>query len=200
MDLQSKIQQLQEIYQEYEQRAAGYKAHAVCAPGCSYCCTHFGSLDMTTLEGMRIRLWMQELSEPEMQEMKQRISANLRDKEQKKASVCPFLDQEGLCRIYQVRPFACRHLYSLQKCGEQGPIVHSGAMQLARSTIQRIHRLDSTGYSGHMSFILSLLERKDFLGLYQAGGFDPSRIKGFGQAHGLLINMTAAQDKTNQGI
>ncbi|MFP4393482.1 MAG: YkgJ family cysteine cluster protein [Desulfohalobiaceae bacterium] len=199
MDLQNKIQQLQEIYQEYQHKAAGYKANAVCVAGCAYCCTHYGHLDMTTLEGLRIQFWLQELPGGEREEIQQRITANLRDKEQQKPSVCPFLGQDSLCRIYEVRPFVCRHLYSLQQCGEQGPVVHSGAMQLARSTIQRIHKLDSTGYSGHMSFILALLERKGFLGLYKAGGFDPGRIKGFGKGHGLIINMTAAQGGFTSG-
>jgi hypothetical protein len=51
-----------------------------------------------------------------------------------------------------------------------------------------MQQLDDTGYSGHLSHILYLLEKPGFRNFYLAGGFDPSRIMKFGKAHGLIIN------------
>jgi hypothetical protein len=51
-----------------------------------------------------------------------------------------------------------------------------------------MQRLDRTGYSGHISFILHLLEKPGFRKLYLSGGFDPGKIAKFGKTHGLVIN------------
>ncbi len=57
-----------------------------------------------------------------------------------------------------------------------------------------MQQLDDTGYSGHISFILHLLDRPSFRKLYLAGGFDPQKIMAFGRAHGIIINRFVSQE------
>ncbi len=193
MDLTRKAKQLQEIYRSFERESAPFREQAVCGPGCAYCCTHFGHLDITTLEGWIIRERIKKFPESEKKRIEQRIEDNRRDKEDGKPSVCPFLLEDETCRIYEVRPFSCRQLYSLKKCGEHGPMVHPQALELARNTVRLIQQLDATGYSGHLSFILVLLNQKSFFKLYTAGKFDPGKVADFGKAHGLAINAARVQ-------
>jgi Fe-S-cluster containining protein len=193
MDLTRKAKQLQEIYRSFERESASFREQAVCGPGCAYCCTHFGHLDITTLEGWIIQERIKQLHETEKRRIEQKIRDNKRDKEAGKPSVCPFLLEDQTCLMYDVRPFSCRQLYSLKKCGEHGPVVHPQAIELARDTVRLIQQLDATGYSGHLSFILALLDQKRFFNLYTSGGFEPARVADFGKAHGLIINASRIQ-------
>ena len=185
---EKKLAALKAIYAEYEAQAASFKAQAVCAPGCAYCCTHYGHLDMTTLEGLRLQHGLQALSKAQQRRLSKKINANRKAKEAGKTSVCPFLSPDKTCCIYQLRPFSCRQLYSLKKCGEHGPIVHPQAVELAKDTILRIQALDATGYSGHITYVLALLDKPGFYRRYVSGGFDPSQVAAFGRSHGLIIN------------
>lgn len=198
MDFDLRARQLQGIYEEFERVSAPYREQAVCAPGCAYCCTHFGCLDMTTLEGWIIHRRMSAFPNAERKGIEERIRTNRRDKEAGRPSVCPFLLDDQTCLIYEVRPFSCRQLYSVKKCGEHGPVVHPQAVELARSAVRSIQKLDATGYSGHMSFILALLAQKPFFRLYTSGGFDPAQVAEFGKAHGLVINAFQTRQKPAQ--
>jgi hypothetical protein len=57
--------------------------------------------------------------------------------------------------------------------------------------VRELQRLDDTGYSGHISYVLHLLEDASFRKLYQSGGFAPEKVMKFGKAHGLIINKLA---------
>jgi hypothetical protein len=103
-------------------------------------------------------------------------------------TLCPFLLSDQTCEIYAFRPFSCRQLYSLKKCGVQGPTVHRQAMVLAQQFVKEIQQLDHTGYSGHISYILQLLEMKDFKKVYYSGDFNPQAIRSYGKKHCLVIN------------
>ncbi len=100
----------------------------------------------------------------------------------------PFLKEDHTCLIYEIRPFSCRQLYSVEKCGPAGATLHRQAKEMAEKTVKQLQRLDENGYSGHISFILHLLDSREFREFYQSGGFDPSRIRDFGKSSGLLIN------------
>lgn len=195
IDFRQKRKELFDIYRQHDEQGAPFREGAVCGPGCAYCCTHYGRLDLTTLEGLSIKEGIESFSKTEQSRIQKRVTANRRDKEAGKASICPFLNTDDTCLIYDRRPFSCRQLYSLKQCGQHGPLVHPQAVALARETIRCIQRLDDTGYSGHMSFILALLEQKPFFRLYTSGGFDPSRVAGFGKSHGLSINRQSAAKK-----
>ena len=189
---EEKIGALEKIYRAHEAAVAPFAREAVCGPGCGYCCTHYGPLDITTLEGIVIRRRLAQFKGRQLWQVAGRIRKNRREKEKGAAAVCPFLDAERRCRIYDARPFSCRQLYSVKTCGETGPTIHRQAVSLAKETVRSIQRLDDAGYSGHLTFILALLEDRRFRKFYAGGGFDPARIEAFGRSHGMVINRRAA--------
>ncbi|MGD8958479.1 MAG: hypothetical protein PVI27_01435 [Desulfobacteraceae bacterium] len=64
-------------------------------------------------------------------------------------------------------------------------------MALAQATVRQLQRLDDTGYSGHLTFILARLDQPGFRRNYRSGGFDPSRILAFAKSHRIVINRLA---------
>jgi len=192
---EQKIPDLKAIYRDHDAAVEGFKQKAVCRPGCAYCCTHYGTVDMTTLEGFVIRKHLASTDLSKKVRFQKRIKRNRRAKERGKTDICPFLSESQHCSIYAIRPFSCRQLYSLRDCDGNGPTVHRQAVELARSTVTRLQRLDDTGYSGHMSFILELLNQKAFRRLYVSGGVDPQRVAVFGKRHGIVINRWITGDR-----
>jgi len=185
---------LNQIYTEYVTAAAPFKAQAVCSEGCDFCCTHYGPLDVTTLEGLVIYHWMLKRPKKLRRDLMKAVTRNRKRKLQGEAAVCPFLNRKGKCRIYAIRPFSCRQLYSLERCGGQGPVVSRQAVALARETVSRLQALDESGYSGHLTYILDLLDREDLRTLYLKGRLNPGAIHGLGRRYGLRIN--ASKTKT----
>ncbi len=57
--------------------------------------------------------------------------------------------------------------------------------------MREIQKLDDAGYSGHISYIIHLLDDLSFRKLYLSGGFAPEQIMKFGKTHGLIINRSA---------
>jgi len=91
--------------------------------------------------------------------------------------------------IYPVRPFACRRVYSLHVCTkEKPPQLHRQVMERAAETVKALQRLDLNGYSGHLSYILHMLEAPRFMQTYLAGESKPEEIMAFGKSHGIVIN------------
>lgn len=189
--LTQKQRRLPEIYAAYEAAAQGFKQGAVCRVGCAFCCTHYGPLDILTLEGCVIQAWLAARPRSQRFSLFRKIAENRRLKENGQTACCPFLDGRDNCRIYPLRPFSCRQLYSLRRCGDTGPTVHRAALALAQATVRQLQRLDDTGYSGHLTFILALLDQPDFRRNYRSGGFDPSRIMAFAKSHRIVINRLA---------
>ncbi len=177
------IEKLQAIYEQFEYASHKYKKDAVCKPGCAYCCTGVGNIDITTSEGLIIRERIS--SFPDIQE---KVAENRRDKEDGKIVPCPFLKEDSTCLIYDIRPFICRQMYSVRTCGPDGAMLHRPVREMAKKSIGDIQRLDVNGYSGHISFILYLLDLPDFRTVYLTEGFDPGSILTFGKSHGIIIN------------
>ncbi len=188
MDVAAQRRKQNEIYERFEAEASEYKKHAICEPGCAFCCTHFGRVDITTLEGLVIREWINRLRGPLKAKITKALARNKRDKEKGGVGKCPFLNKKNQCCIYDIRPFSCRQLYSVRECSERGPTVHRQVMDLAKNTIRELQRLDDVGYSGHLSFILYMLDKPLFRKVYQAGEFDPGKIMAFGKTHAIIIN------------
>lgn len=188
MNLNEKKERLKEIYERFESDASEFKKHAICKIGCTYCCTDVGNVDIITLEGVIIRDRVNSLPLPLKGQVKKRIAQNKLEKEKEKITRCPFLKEDNTCIIYDIRPFSCRQLYSIKECSGRGPTFHRQSTELARETVKEIQRLDDTGYSGHISFILYLLDMPGFRRLYLSGGFDPGKIAKFGKPHRLVIN------------
>jgi uncharacterized protein len=184
----NKQNQLVEIYDLFERDMLPYKTDALCKAGCSFCCTHFGNVDITTLEGLRILQFLKRLPKQLQKTLQKKIDKNKKDRENQIATPCPFLKPDNTCLIYDVRPFSCRRLYSVKKCGRNGPTVHRQAVDLSKKILWMLQSLDSTGYSGHITYILYLLRQPHFLGLYASGGFNPVEIAAYGKSHGIIIN------------
>jgi Fe-S-cluster containining protein len=180
---------LNEIYADFERDAAPFTKDAVCASGCSFCCTGTGPIDITTLEGMIILERLSVMPKPMHKLVLEKLRRNIRNRLHQKEAECPFLQKNDLCMIYDIRPFACRRLYSMKKCGkDQGAVIHVRVNDLYSGYLGKLQILDRNGYSGHIGFILELLEDQSFRDFYASGGFDPSRILEYGKSRRLVIN------------
>jgi uncharacterized protein len=193
MDVKAKRKALLALYADFAGRARDYRAAAVCARGCADCCTAVGNVDATTLEAVFILDHLKTFSPSKRQAVKQRIEHHQQVKETSVFARCAFLLENDTCAIYPVRPFSCRRLYSVARCGESGPTVHRQAWELARETEAAIQALDDTGYSGHLSYILHLLQQPEFRKVYLNGGFAPEAIRAYAVSHSIVINRLVNQ-------
>jgi hypothetical protein len=193
MNWGKKRKELARIYERFERDVRAFKREAVCRLGCTFCCTDVGNVDVNTIEAVVIRERMDTFPEARRRALEKRLARNRKERGRQSSARCAFLDDTGRCLIYEVRPFSCRQLYSLSKCDGQGPTVHRQAVSLAGEAVREIQRLDDTGYSGHLSFILCLLDDARFRRTYLRGEFDPSQIMEFGKSHGIIINRFAPQ-------
>lgn len=190
-----KRKELYRIYDRFEEDVSEFKKDAVCRKGCSFCCTFMGNIDITTLEGIIILERMTSFSDDVRTIISSRIDRDREKKEKGAKSPCPFLDEQGACIVYNVRPFSCRQLYSLRECEGKGATIHRQAYELSRKAITLIQQLDRTGYSGHLSFILHLIEDARVRELYLTERLDPSHIRHFGSSHGIVINSRAGKKR-----
>ncbi len=152
----------------------------------------YGKVDITTLEGRIIHAWVAQRHPDERTALQRKIDKNRKAQAKGAAAPCPFLKSDHTCRIYAIRPFSCRQLYSVRPCEGRGPTVHRQSRKAAKKAIAQLQRLDTTGYSGHISDILCLLDQIRFRKVYYKGGFDPSLIIDFGKKHGIVINRKAS--------
>ena len=189
---EAKKQELFTLYERFEREGAPFRRQAFCKAGCSFCCTFMGNIDILTLEGLVILEHITGLPKESQETLRKKISENMTLKKNGQKPPCPFLDENNTCLIYRVRPFSCRQLYSVRECsGSNGPMAYRQSVKSARSAVRELQRLDDTGYSGHISYVLHLLEDASFRKLYQSGGFAPEKVMKFGKAHGLIINKLA---------
>ena len=192
--MENKKSHLLTIYEAFETAAAAYKKEAACHRGCAFCCRDAGSIDITSLEGLAIRDHVATLPRPRQVAIRKNLVADMRRRERQQSSACPFLMKNGSCMIYAVRPFACRRIYSLKVCSPtQHPILNRQVMDLGEQTIRALQQLDDSGYSGHLSYILHMLDTSAFLAPYLDGEYRPDAVSAFGKTHGIVINriMTA---------
>jgi uncharacterized protein len=197
--MEDKKNNLFPIYDAFDAAATAYKSEAACQKGCAFCCRDAGSIDITTLEGLVIRDQVATLPRSRQVAIKKRLAADMKRREQKKPSACPFLMKNRSCMIYPVRPFACRRIYSLKICSAtQHPVLNRQVMGLGEQTIRALQQLDDSGYSGHLSYILYMLDTPTFLASYLAGEYHPENVMGFGRAHGIIINRVIVTRQTEQ--
>jgi Fe-S-cluster containining protein len=193
--MEEKLEQIREVYDAFENDAAPYKNGAACRKGCAFCCTDAGSIDITTMEGLAIRSAILRLPRSLQVKLKKDLKRDMRKRENGRLNPCPFLMQNRACLVYANRPFSCRRIYSLHTCSaERPPMLHRAVMQTAAESIRRLQHLDDTGYTGHLSFILFLLDNPKFLETYLAGEHRPDEIMHFGKAHRIIINRIVRQD------
>ena len=190
----TRTEQLPLIYQRFASEAQPYQSEAACARGCAYCCKDAGRIHITTLEGMVIKTAMGKLPVPQATKVRKALAKDMKRREQNQPSPCPFLLKNNACMIYQDRPFVCRRIYSLKRCSSsQPPVLSRAVMEMGEQTIRELQQLDDTGYSGHLSYILHMLEAPKFMATYQAGDFKPEEILDFGKSHQILINRVVSE-------
>jgi uncharacterized protein len=190
--MEQKKNGLQAIYDHFENAAAPYKTDAACGKGCAFCCTDAGGIHITTLEGLIIRDWIKHLPRTRQAAVKKALATDMRRREQKKNSACPLLMKNRACMLYTLRPFACRRIYSLKVCSHnQHPLIHRQVMAMGDKAIRALQQLDDTGYSGHLSYILFMLDNPAFLNPYLAGDYRPEAVMAFGKTHRIMINRVA---------
>jgi Fe-S-cluster containining protein len=194
MELKMKKKRLFMLYENFEKFASPYFARVVCHEGCAECCINVGNIDTTTLEGIIILECIKSFSPSRQRKIKVRLQDNSRKKMGSSLLRCPFLMKNNSCAIYFARPFSCRRLYSLEVCSEKGPVIPKQLWNIGRKVEADIQRLDNTGYTGHISFILELLCDSDFRRTYLNGVFDPDGIKRFAFARKLIINRFARHE------
>jgi len=187
--MKEKIPILNDIYSRFETKTLEYKKDAACEKGCGYCCKEAGRIDITTLEGLIIRKVMEGFERSRQKSLTKLFRQEIRKKEKKVMTACPFLMKNNACMIYEFRPFSCRRIYSTRVCSrENPPIVNRQVMEAANQSIKELQQLDINGYSGHLSFILYMLSTPAFLDTYIEGKFKPEEIMEFGKSHKIAIN------------
>ena len=182
------IEMLTEIYSDFENSVSEFKKSAACKIGCAYCCIYVGNVDITTMEGIVIQNRMESFEKKLKAKIRRKLDKNKAERERGILAKCAFLKEDNTCRIYDIRPFSCRRIYSIKQCNQNQPVVHRQAIELADYTISKMQQIDDTGYSGHMSFILYLLDKSGFRKAYLGGKFNPGKIMNFGKSHGIIIN------------
>ena len=148
----------------------------VCEPGCSHCCTD--NVTITALEGVEILRyvvaegmgeWFARALAGARNHQPARVTTNefaracLEGREADigdsgNMSPCPFLGDDRLCRIYPVRPFACRLFASMRKCSVgQAALMPEYHPEAATAATQLIEHLGQKEYWGNMLDVLPAL-------------------------------------------
>ncbi len=195
LDFVKKKKQVFALYEQYERLVQPYKSQAVCEKGCASCCIDVGSVGATTLEGLIILEYIQGWDRQTLKEMNRNLRENRKNKLNRVFARCTFLDQEQSCRIYAVRPFSCRRLYSLRKCDGQGAVVHRQAVMVGQKIEKELQNLDADGCSGHLSFILHLLEREGFRQGYLWENWSTDEFGEIIERYGLVVHRRERREK-----
>jgi Fe-S-cluster containining protein len=192
IDLKFKL--LVRIYKLYDDILAPYDL--ACRKFCSDCCTRHVTL--TTLEGYGIvrhlilhnqMTFLEKLKkELSLSRFEPRTTTNeiarlcaagkdIPDEEiHSEWGVCPLLEN-NLCRIYAVRPFACRCLVSRTKCAQTG-CAEMDDFLLSVNTVflQYIEHIDRKGCSGNLTDVLLRLESEEDREAYAGGDLPESGL------------------------
>lgn len=171
-----------EIYQAFAEESSG--VDFACGPGCATCCTR--SVTLTTGEGRLILDFLRRSGRllPELPRdpapLRPALTTNglagcclagqdLIDEPESPwlFEPCFFLG-DGLCSIYEIRPFACRSLVSTVNCESTGMAeAPDRLVTLAIVTNQILEDLDRGGWWGNLADVLAFLDQ---------GAADASRL------------------------
>ena len=186
---EKKFKEVGRLYAVFEADTAPYRTDVACSRGCAFCCKDAGRIDITTVEGLIIRKTIDRMPRSRQTQVKKALARDMKKRETGKPSACPFLQKNKACMIYPVRPFACRRVYSLHVCTQaQPPQVHRQVMARAAETVKALQRLDDNGYSGHLSYVLHMLDAPRFMQIFLKGQSKPEEVMAFGKSHGIVIN------------
>jgi len=195
VDLDTKKKQIFKLYEKYERLVEPFKDQAVCEKGCASCCIDVGSVGATTLEGLIITEYIQRWDRQAIKEINRGLRENRHGKLNSVLVRCAFLDEEQNCLIYEVRPFSCRRLYSMRRCEGQGPVVHRQAYIIGQKTEKELQQLDSEGCSGHLSFILRLLEKNGSRQGYLRENWSTEKFKDIIERYELVVHRQEKRER-----
>ncbi len=133
-----------------EQQKEGDRSLLACEPGCQSCCVV--NVSITLLEGISIARFLHQLSSADLAQVTSRLDSLWRDvrgldddERMMLRRKCAFLDEQGYCLIYPVRPLFCRSISStdVEQCkaavvgqtfGELQPVMmHQFQLQLYKT-------------------------------------------------------------------
>jgi Fe-S-cluster containining protein len=178
---------LRALYEVYEELTKEYAF--ACSRECSACCTH--NVLATTVEVDLVVDRIAQLNRPDLaarlrqgprgRRMKPRLTINdladhcLRREEPPEpinefdAGPCPLRDEDG-CPIYPVRPFACRSLWSSERCEADGQALPASLLVTLNGVFEQlIEDLDVGGLSGNMIDLFVSLSDPPCRAAYHSG-------------------------------
>ena len=175
MDDSNKFKVLAAIYLFYDQFVKGFPL--ACKPGCHTCCTvnivatsleagyllrssFFDDLDLKKLlfSATARPIYKPGLSTNQIADFCLRQEEIPPDRVEHGDGFCPFLDQEGLCNVYEHRPFACRAMSSMEVCQYGGEAeMEPFLVTVNLAVYQIIEHMDKEGVSGNLLDVLSEL-------------------------------------------
>ncbi|MBW1671535.1 MAG: YkgJ family cysteine cluster protein [Deltaproteobacteria bacterium] len=175
MDDSNKFKVLAAIYSFYDLFLKGFSV--ACRPGCHVCCTinivstsleaehllrssFFDDFDLKKLLSSATTgsVYRPSLSTNQIADFCLRHEEIPSDRIEHGEGVCPFLDQEGLCSVYERRPFACRAMSSMKVCQYGGEAdMETFLVTVNLAIYQIIEHLDKEGVSGNLLDVLSEL-------------------------------------------
>lgn len=168
---------IEALYEFYDDFLKGYAFS--CTAGCSTCCTT--NIVTTTMEvdylmekaGNRVRDALREIDFDDTFGYRPSISINesasyyLKEKYPPEDTgvhikgICPLLSQEGLCSVYQFRPFSCRAMTSTKPCDPgEGAEMDPFLITVNLSVQQIIEHVDSKGFTGNLWDVVNYHETK----------------------------------------
>ncbi len=175
---------LYEVYEDLVEESA-----FACEKGCYACCTH--NVLATTLEVDLMVDFIAEIDRPDLvakmlqgtqgKRMRPQMTINtlagycvrreeppdpIQDHEIVR---CP-LREPGGCPVYPARPFACRSLWSTQRCAVDGAAVPDSLLLTLNGVFEQlIEHMDAGGLVGNMIDLFSLLSDQSARSAYHAG-------------------------------
>jgi Fe-S-cluster containining protein len=175
VDDSNKFKVLAAIYSFYDQFLKGFPL--ACKPGCHTCCTvnivatsleagyllrssFFDDLDLKKLLFSAIArpIYRPGLSTNQIADLCLKQEEIPSERAEHGEGICPFLDQEGLCNVYEHRPFACRAMSSMKVCQYGGEAEMEPFLVTVNLAIyQIIEHLDRDRVSGNLLDVLSEL-------------------------------------------
>lgn len=187
MSLELKRALLTTLYEVYDKTAKQFPA--ACSRDCDTCCTH--NVVATTLEVELIRDHLQQIGRADLElralqdtsrrRLRPRLTINelatfcLRREEppdqaeEFHVEPCPIREEDG-CPVYEVRPFACRSLWSEQACAVTGEAVMAPLLLTLNGVFEQIvEDIDAGGLCGNMLDLFSFLHANDRSAAYRSG-------------------------------
>lgn len=191
MHIDAKIETIESLYRLYDETVAPLPA--ACTRGCAHCCTR--NVAVTSLEGYRMierldaggveRLYRRLEGAAGRDRFRPQITVNglaelaMTDQEPPEEACDPAwtpcaLLADDLCPVYDLRPFACRCMFSTVVCRPGGYARMDDYLITVNTVFQQvIEHLDVPGVTGNLVDVLGYLRKVEHRSLYRTGMIRP---------------------------